>query len=155
MLRAFVSSLLLLLCAGVRAQESCPWLTVGTAEALLGGAVSASTHVSAGEGSCDFARDADAARSATGAGSDLVLKIAVGHQLPKECATGEPLTGIGEDSVWCAMDAGRERVGIIRGRVRTTYFLLTLTGTAASAQETASIKSVLERAAEEVAGSLF
>jgi hypothetical protein len=107
----------------------------------MGGAVNASAHVANGEGSCEFAREDDSLR----------LRIVVGHQRPNECAKGAPLTGIGEDSVLCVEDAAGEHRERIRGRVRSSYFLLTMMAQTASA----SLRSSLEQVGEEVAGNLF
>ncbi len=155
MWRACGVLILFLLPAVVRAQQVCPWLTEGTAAALMGGDIRASVHVSADEGICEFSRSADGDRNGAVLGEGLHLRIAVGRQQPRECATGEPLTGIGENSVLCAADVEGKHKLMIRGRVRNTYFLLTLTAMEASATDMASLRRTLEQVAEEVAGNLF
>jgi hypothetical protein len=82
------------------------------------------------------------------------MTIAVSHLPPKECATGKQLTGIGQDAVLCSMNSQGLHHEIIRGHVRTTYFILTMTGKAAGASDKA-LSIPLEQAAEEVAGNLF
>jgi hypothetical protein len=129
------------MCGLASAQQSCPWLTQGTAASLLGGTVTASVHVASGEGSCDFAREDRSSR----------LQIVVGHHPSNECPKGEPLAGIGQESVLCVEDAAGEHRETIRGHVRSSHFLLTLTAHAASAL----LRSSLEQAGEEVAGNLF
>jgi len=136
--------MLLALVAAAHAQQACPWLTQGTAAALMGGEVSATVHGSATEGTCEFQRSPP---------GSLHMSIAVSHSQPKQCTTGEPLTGIGQDAVFCMSDAGNGHVVTIRSRVRSTFFLLTLTGKVTT--DKASLRNVLEQAAEEVAGNLF
>jgi hypothetical protein len=144
--RAIVLLILLSLAAVVRAQGACPWLTQGTAAALMGGEVSATVHGSASEGTCEFQRSAP---------GSLRMSIAVSHAQPKQCTTGEPLTGIGQDAVLCSNDVDGEHRLVLRGRVRSSYFLLILTGKEASVSETASLRHALKQAAEEVAGNLY
>jgi hypothetical protein len=146
---------LLAMCATARAQENCPWLTQGTASALMGGPVTATVHASAGEGSCEFLFPPGDDHAKAARNNSLQLKIVVGHTPSKECAAGEPITGVGEDSVFCAADIKNEHREVIRGRVRSTDFLLTLTARGSSASDKASLKSSLQQAAEEVAGNLF
>lgn len=147
--------ILFLLPACARSQQVCPWLTQGTAAALMAGDVRASVHVSAGEGTCEFLRTADDDDNRAAVGEGLLLGIAVSRQLPRECATGEPLKGVGQDSVFCAEDADGKHQQMIRGRVRNTYFLLTLTSKATRTTNEAVLRRTLDQAAEEVAGNLF
>jgi hypothetical protein len=79
----------------------------------------------------------------------------VSPSLPKECATGERLTGIGEDAVLCSLTVAGEQQDIIRGRVRGTYFLLVLKSAKTNSTDEALQRTTLERIAEVVAGSLF
>ncbi len=145
----FVLLLMLSLGAAAHAQDVCPWLTQGTAATLMGGEVSTSVHVAGGEGMCEFLR-----RGSTGTHS-LAMRIAVNHQTPQDCPSGERLTGIGQDAALCTSDAGGEHHVIIRGRVRSIHFLLTLVGRENNASEKALMRTALEQAAEEVAGNLF
>jgi hypothetical protein len=153
--RAWASLLLLSLCTYARAQQACPWLTQGTAGALLGEEVRVTVHGSADEGDCEFVPSADGDHSDTALNNGKLMKIVVGHQLPKECAAGERLTGIGQDSTLCLSDAGGVHREIIRGRVRNRYFLITVSARKASASDEASSRHALEQLAEEVAGNLF
>jgi hypothetical protein len=153
--RACLLLFMLSLCPGARAQQACPWLTQGTAAGLMGGDVSASVHVSAGEGTCEFVRAVGGDHPGAGSKSSLHLRIVVSHLPPPECARGERLTGIGQDAALCRTDAKGEHHEIIVGRVRTTHFVLTLTAREASASHEASFRGSLEQAAEEVSGNLF
>jgi hypothetical protein len=146
---------LIAFCAEAHAQEACPWLTKGTAAALLGGDVGVQVRVSKGEGVCDFQRETSGRSNARMPEDGLRLRIAVGHLMPKECATGERLTGIGEDSVLCGMDVAGARQEMIRGRVRDKYFLFTLIAAAGSPADTSWLRKTLEQGAEEVAGNLL
>lgn len=147
--------ILFLLPACVCAQQVCPWLTQGTAAALMAGDVRANVHVSEGEGTCEFLRTAVDDDNLAAVGEGLLLRIAVSRQLPRECATGEPLKGIGQDSVFCDEDADGKHRQMIQGRVRNTYFLLTLTSKQTRTTNEAVLRRTLEQAAEEVAGNLF
>lgn len=155
MLRACALVFLLSLCAKAHAEEACPWLTKGTVAALMGGDVSVAVHVLAGEGTCDFLRDANGGSNGPAPGDGLHLRIAVSPLPPKECATGERLTGIGEDSVLCSMDVEGTHREMIRGRVRDKYVLVTLSIAKKNPAYDASLRQMLERATEEVAGNLF
>ena len=161
MWRAYVLLVVLSLTSEVPAQEACPWLTQGTAAALMGGDVNARVHVANGEGTCDFTRGAAGDHPdypdhpGGAAGSSLHMSIAVSHVPSRECVTGEHLTGIGQDAVLCRVDAKGAYREIIRGRVRATYLVLTLTDREASASDEASLRRALEQAAEEVSGNLF
>jgi hypothetical protein len=121
----------------------------------MGGDVSAEVQGSAGEGSCEFARGEGGNHPERALASSLEMKIVVGHVAPKECATGERLTGIGEDAVFCRVDQDGEHCQTIRGRVRSTYFLLTLTVKGTRTGDKAVLRRSLEQAAEGVAGNLF
>lgn len=117
--------------------------------------VRVSVHVSEGEGSCEFLRTAVDYDNRAAAGEALVLRITVNRQLPRECATGEPLKGIGQDALFCAEDAYGKHQQIIRGRVRDTYFILALTSNETKSSNKAALRRTLEQAAEEVAGNMF
>jgi hypothetical protein len=108
---------------------------------LMGGAVTANVHVANGEGTCEFARE----------DHTLLLQIVVSPQRPKECSTGAPVTGVGEDSVLCVDDVAGGHRERIRGRVRLNHFLLTMTAHPANP----SLHSSLQQVGEEVAGNLF
>jgi hypothetical protein len=139
--RAALFLLMLTVCAAARGQQSCPWLTQGTAAALLGGAVRANAQVAEGVGSCEFVRE----------DGSLRLKIVVSHARPKECVNGTALTGVGEDAVACTEEIAGEHRETIRGRVRAHYFLLTMSARSGSL----SMRDALEQVGEEVAGNLF
>jgi hypothetical protein len=135
-------------------EEVCPWLTQGTAAALMGGDVTSNVHVSAREGSCEFLRSEGNDRLSGVSDTSLHMKIVISHIPPTECVTGKRLTGIGQDAFLCITNAGGKYQQIIRGRVRATYFILTLTGKEVSEADKTPSKA-LEQAAEEVTGNLF
>ena len=141
-------------CAGASAQQACPWLTEGTAAELLGGAVTATAHGSASEGSCSFVRNPTAGQNAETHGI-LFMSIVVGDEPPRECAQGEGIPEVGEDSTLCTVDAGAEHREFLRGRVRSTWFLLTLTASGEMSHDKASLRRALTQIGEEVAGNLF
>lgn len=142
--------ILLSLCGGGRAQQPCPWLTVGTAEALLGETATVSVHGSSHQGDCEFHLG-----RADSHNSEGMLKILVGAQPFKECAAGDHLTGIGQDSMHCEMKDSAEHVEAVRGRVRSSYFLITLRRKITSQRTEVAFRQSLEQIAEEVAGNLF
>ena len=150
MLRRCILVVLLLLSAAelADAQEACPWLTEGTAAALMGGDVSATMHVSGGMGTCDFILDRKS-------GDAVRMDIAVSHRSANECVQGERLPGVGQDAFACRTNTGGEHREVIRGRVRGMFFLLTLTTTDTRSIDEALWSKRLEQAAEAVAGSLF
>ncbi len=117
----------------------------------MGGEVRAIVDVRAGEGFCEFS--SITADDPFPAGS-LRLKITVNHLRPKECSTGERLTGVGQDAIFCVVDAQAEHSQSIRARVRGIYFLVTVSGKVSGTAEK-SRRRCLEEAAEEVAGNLF
>jgi hypothetical protein len=121
----------------------------------MGGEVNTVVHVTAGKGSCDFVSYANDGSNGPTPGDSLHLMIAVGLSSPKECVTGERLTGIGEDSVLCSAAVGGAQQEIIRGRVRGTYFLLVLRAAKATPSDKALHRTMLEHIAEVVAGNLF
>ncbi len=155
MWRVYALLSLFSLCACARAQEICPWLTQGTAAALLGEDVQVHIHVSAGEGDCEFVPRAGGDPSGAVPSTGKLMTIVVSHQSSKECATGERLAGIGEDSIFCEADVEGSHRETIRGRVRSKYFLLMVTSRKTSASDNASLRHSLEQVAEEVAGNLF
>jgi hypothetical protein len=139
--------LVLISVAGVAcAEDVCPWLTQGTAAALMGEEVRATVQVSGGEGTCGFY---------PGTARGASLRITVSHLTPKACAAGERVTGVGQDAVFCSTAADGGLRETIRGRVRNTYFLLELAGGKPSLTRKEVLRRSLEQAAEEVAGNLF
>jgi hypothetical protein len=129
----------------------CPWLTQGSAAKALGGAVSATAHLSdAGEGWCNFSRREK---------PDAFLKVEVSKTALPSCgADSAKLRGVGNEAMRCLIPgSGDQRGEMISGRVRDLHFVITLEAgakktptDAAGAQE-----DVLQQVAEQVAGNLF
>jgi hypothetical protein len=155
MWRASLFVLVVSFCAPAHAEATCPWLTQGTAATLLGGDVSVIVHVIEGMGSCDFVSNTNGGTKASPSRASLHLRIQVSHSSSKECATGERLTGIGEDAVLCSQTAAGDQQDIVRGRVRSTYFLCVLEGAKTNSTDDAFQRTTIERIAEVVAGNLF
>lgn len=139
------------LCASARAQTACPWLTQGTAETFLNESTVASAHLLPnGEGSCIFTLHHGAATSA--------LQITISSAPQPACPAGKPLTGIGTQAMFCSASPSHiQTVDTVSGRVRDHYFtvLLVINSKSAAAATSRQRESIVERAAEEVAGNLF
>lgn len=143
-----------------RAATSCPWLTQGSAEAVLGGKVSAVVTLtpSSGEGVCTFSR--------AGQPPDLPdsLKIVVERRAVHWCPAGSPaLKGIGNEAVTCtARPSATASTQIIVSRVRNLHFMVRLTTHTPAARkqpsdatEATTPVNPIEQVAEQVAGNLF
>jgi hypothetical protein len=144
---------MLLVSVGARAQQSCPWLTEGTASALLGAPVVAtSKYFPTAVGSCEFTLKQGTAT--------YLLEIAVTNQAHQECpAASQPLPGIGNEAVTCRVERPQdETTDIVGGRVRNVYFRVSLTSKGKAASLTLSPQrrqKVVQGVAEQVASSLF
>ncbi|WP_263380311.1 hypothetical protein [Granulicella paludicola] len=112
-------------------------------------------HVTEGTGGCDFVSNTNGGTKASASRANLHLRIEVSHSSPKECAAGERLTGIGEDAVLCSQTVAGEQQDMVRGRVRSTYFLCLLEAAKTNSTDEALQRTTLERIAEVVAGNLF
>jgi hypothetical protein len=138
--------------ASATAAKSCPWLNQGSAEAALGGSVSAAVQVSdSGEGSCTFSRDQGTSKE--------TLKIVVQKKPLPSCPAGSPgVKGIGNEAVECTVrQSAQESAQRIVSRVRGTYFTVSITPAEqqpASAESSRS-DSTIERVAQLVSGNLF
>ncbi len=140
----------LLLCAAAHAQTACPWLTQGTAEALLNGPVIASTNLLPGDqGTCAFTLHQDVATS--------TLEITVATANLSACPAGKPLTGIGNQATLCTTSSRNQSTDTVSSRVRDHYFTvqLTTTGKATNVLTPDQRQALLQQAAEEVAGNLY
>lgn len=137
--------------AGLRAESGCPWLTQGTVATLLGGEVTANIHAAnADAGSCRFSLHHGA--------MEYELEVTVASAAGATCPAGSPkVTGVGSEAFSCAAKrASWETTDMISGRVRTTYFVIRLTGKGASNPLAPEKRSeIVERAAEAVSGNLF
>ncbi|WP_146072131.1 hypothetical protein [Bryocella elongata] len=130
-------------------------MTNGTAAKALGGDVTVIVRVSGGAGTCDFLRDAGKGSEGRTPEESDRLMIQVSPLPPKECVTGEPVVGIGEDSLYCTSTFDGMQREIIRGRVRETYFVVILSSDTKGATSRTTARANLEQAAEQIAGNLF
>lgn len=141
------------LCFVARAQTApCPWLTEGTAAELLSGPVAVATRIlPAGDSTCAFTRQQGAATS--------VLEISITASDHSICPPNSmKLPGIGNEAVFCTPNhPPNEITDIVSGRARNLYFAvrLTITGKPSTTLSHAMRQSLLEQAAEEVAGNLY
>ena len=136
------------------AQQVCPWLTAGTAAAVLGGTPAAQISIASPvEGTCTF--------TVTQGQHQSVLAIMVGSQRPTLCRPGSTsYAGIGDEATMCqARPSGSALRTTFESRVRNVYFTVNLTqdatprGNAGDQQQ--KQQETLERVAEQVAGNLF
>lgn len=133
-----------------QAQRTCPWLTQGTAAAVLGAPPDLTLKLADPEGTCTFTL----ARGATLS----TLQIIVTAKPQPLCASGgERLTGLGNEATFCQVHhaAAYDSV-VVTGRVRTLYFSTTLVfrGSHAPAGPETPRESV-QRLAEQVVGNLY
>jgi hypothetical protein len=141
------------LCSVARAQTAaCPWLTEGTASALLNGPVAVTTRIlPAGDSTCTFTLQQGAATS--------VLEISIAASDHSICPSNSmKLSGIGNEAVSCTQDhPPNETTDIVSGRARNLYFAvrLTVTGKPSTSLSHAMRQSLLEQVAEQVAGNLY
>ena len=132
--------------------ERCPWLTQGTAAAILGGDV---TSLVQGDGetsrSCQFIRKHNAVL--------YELDIFVAQEGVSVCPpASEKLIGIGTGAVQCSVThSSTDVMEQIDGKVRDLRFkaILTTKGIKLSASQRESQREALRHAAEQVAGNLF
>ncbi|MGC2232038.1 MAG: hypothetical protein WBA09_11075 [Candidatus Acidiferrum sp.] len=138
--------------ASATTAKNCPWLNQGSAEAALGGSVSATVQVSeSGEGSCTFSREQGTPKE--------TLKIVVLKKPLPSCPAGSPgVKGIGNEAVECTVrQSSQESTQMIVSRVRGIYFTVSITPAEqqpASAESSHS-DSAIERVAQLVSGNLF
>ena len=143
---------LLLLSISARAQTTCPWLTQGTASLWLQGHVTVSTNIlSTSEGTCTFTLHQDNAT--------YTLEITVAATNHPRCTTNsKPLTGIGNEAVLCAANPSRNQTtDTVSSRIRDRYLTvqLIITSKTPGALTPDKRQTLVEEAAEEVAGNLF
>ena len=148
----FLLPFVLLSASALRAELVCPWLTQGSAVALLGGEVSAVIkYMPSGEGSCIFSLQQGAAKYS--------LEIVVESTRRITCPPTSPkLQGIGNEASACRLQRlPNETVDMVSSRVRTLYFItgLTIRGAANPGIPLNKQRDIVERAAEQVAGNLY
>jgi hypothetical protein len=136
------------------AESVCPWLTQGSAAAMLGGDVSAIIKLTLSapeQGSCAFSLH-------QGAAATYSLEVVVESTPRTTCPPASPkLLGIGNEAVACRIQRSpNEAVEVVSSRVRTLYFTIGLTtqGTPNPSIPLGKQKDIVERAAEQVAGNL-
>jgi hypothetical protein len=152
MWRCLLLFILLPLSISASAQATCPWLTQGTASAWLQGPAAVSTNIlSTSEGTCTFSLHQDNAT--------YTLEITIAAANHPRCATNsKPLTGIGNEAVICAANPSRNQTtDTVSSRIRNRYLTvqLIITSKTPSALAPDKRQSLVEEAAEEVAGNLF
>jgi len=147
----FLVSFALLSAGALRAEPVCPWLTQGSAAAMLGGNVSAVIKLTPPEqGSCAFFLQRGAATYS--------LEVVIESTPRATCPPASPkLPGIGNEAVACRLQRSpSETAEVVSSRVRTLYFTISLTirGTANPTIPLNKQRDIVERAAEQVAGNL-
>jgi hypothetical protein len=147
----FLLPFVLLFAGALRAEPVCPWLTQGSAAAMLGGDVSAAIKLTPPEqGTCAFSLRQGAATYS--------LEVIVESTPRTTCPPASPkLRGIGNEAVACRLQRSQnETAEVINSRVRTLYFTISLTikGTASPTIPLDKQKDIVERAAEQIAGNL-
>jgi hypothetical protein len=154
-------ALLLIVSATISAAQqpsTCPWLSSGSAQTVLGGPVS--FHFQAeenGQGLCEFL-------SQSGAGPKM-LRIRVGkldkHVCPPESTK---LRALGNEAVQCMRpDSEGHPWDVIAGRIRDTFFVVSTSNVPDAAATPATDgrpqdsygASILERVTEQVVGNLY
>ena len=136
-----------------RSQATCPWLSLGSAEKVIGGDASVSVNVSnSGEGACKFSRQQVA-------GDLNSLEIIVSKVRLSACPAGSTtLTGIGNEAAACRHRGSHgETAEMVSSRVRDLYFTVTLTSPLqkAATKPSGEQDDSLEQIAEQIAGNLF
>lgn len=138
-------------------QARCPWLSTGSAATALGGDVTVTASFENNwQGSCHFALALP--------GSTQAIDIQVSKVNADPCADRSVrIRALGNEAVQCRRSISGEPADTIAGRVRDTWFEVTMIG----ALETASRPSdatpskdpsgatMLEQIAEQVAGNLY
>jgi hypothetical protein len=137
---------------------ACPWVTTGTAERLLGGEVSVTTHVQASmAGSCSFVRQSG--------NSVASIEILIGPTDTYPCPSDSvKVKALGNEAVECHHGSpSTQRSDQIAGRIRKVFFVVTMINTPGAAQKEAPDPNLsdsygaspLERLAEQVVGNLY
>jgi hypothetical protein len=148
----FLLSFVLLFTSALRAEPVCPWLTQGSAAAMLGGDVSSVIKLTPpGEGSCVFSLQQGAAMYSL----EVVVEATPRTACPP---ASQKLLGIGNEAVACRLQRSpNEAVELVSSRVRRLYFTVSLKiqGVANPGIPLNKQRDIVERAAEQVAGNLF
>ena len=153
--------LILVISTGACAAQApvvCPWLSTGSAEAVLGGSVTLSARVEGiRQGNCRFTRESQ--------GRERTISIVIGKEDTHGCPQGSAsLAALGNEAVQCTShDAQGQRLDMIAGRVRDVYFVVgignvldaTTIPAAPASPSTPFSASILERITEQVVGNLY
>lgn len=151
----------LLLPTAIHAQAKCPWITLATAQGILGGTATLNADVKDwGNGVCQFSRQDGAVLY------ELRISVNVMADVPKQfpkylaqCpANSMPLTAIGNEAVVCSLRGkGHHYVEQVVGRVRDQAFVVSFTSNVPSdpSMSEGTRRDKLHLAAEQVAGILF
>jgi hypothetical protein len=134
------------------AADVCPWITQGSVAKLLEGDVQLSIQTTDDkQGSCNFSR-VDGKVSYT-------LEVSVGPEANGTCPKGSAeLRGIGNEAYFCSVKrSSSETLEKVSSRVRDSFFTVTLSasGPRGLVMPDDARRSVLDQAAEQVAGNLF
>ena len=137
-----------------QAPSACPWLAEGSAAKALGGDVRVSAQQqSPFAGACRFTLKGDA---------DAMLDIEIGKTAAHACVeSGAKLIGLGNEATLChGKGAHGEPTKVIAGRVRDTYFIVTMSRRmapliAGMQSSSKASGSSIERVAEQVVGNLY
>jgi hypothetical protein len=148
----FLLSFVLLFTSALRGEPVCPWLTQGSAAAMLGGDVSSVIKLTLpAEGSCAFSLHQGAATYS--------LEVVVEGTSRTACPpASQKLLGIGNEAVVCRLQRSpNDAVEMVSSRVRRLYFTVSLKiqGAANPGIPLNKQRDIVERAAEQVAGNLF
>jgi hypothetical protein len=138
--------------SALHAEPVCPWLTQGSAAAMLGGDVASVIKLTPhGEGSCVFSLQQGAATYS--------LEVVVESTPRTACPpASQKLLGIGNEAVACRLQRSpNDAIEIVSSRVRRLYFTVSLKiqGAANPGISHNKQRDIVERAAEQVAGNLF
>jgi hypothetical protein len=136
----------------------CPWFSSGSAASVLGGPVVLNSHIeNNSEGMCKFTRASGDEKQ--------YLEITIGKADTHLCAqNGTKLIALGNEAVQCKNTSAQGQTqDVIAGRIRKVFFAVSIAnipGAAEAAPPAAHAfdpyaASLLERIAEQVAGSLY
>jgi hypothetical protein len=157
----FLLGMILFVPSTCHAQAKCPWIDVGTARGVLGGAVTAKVNIKdASYRACEFSRQDGEVRHR------LSVLVIVMTNIPKQFSTyvtqcestATPLRTIGDEAIMCSIQTQTNLYAEkVVGRVRDQAFILTV---ASSVQDDPSMtpetrRKKVQLAAEKVAAVLL
>lgn len=155
-------SALLLITAGslplvAQSHARCPWLATGSAVTALGGDVTVTANSENNwQGSCHFTRQVSSPARAI----DIWVSKVDRHPCPSGSAK---IKALGNEAVQCQLSISGQAAETIAGRVRETWFEVTMIGGAEPASKPSDARhpddrygaTMLEQIAEQVAGNLY